>query len=638
MLGHYKQLLECVANDPQRRVSEVEILTSAERKQLLHDWNATAIPRDETPLLSLFEQQIELTPDACAVEFGDERLRYRELNRRANQLAHYLRSLGAGPDVRIGIMLERSFEMVTAVLGVLKAGAAYVPLDPTLPRERLNFMIADSQCALLLTKESLAASRDSADLFPECNPPSEIHPDNLAYVIYTSGSTGRPKGVAMTHRALNNLIRWQLVDFPEPIRTLQFASLNFDASFHELFATWCLGGTIVLVTNDLRLDANAMLRYLEEQKVERVFLPFVYLQHLADAYAENPVPLHLREVQTAGEQLQSTPQIAHLCESLQCRLSNHYGPSETHVVTAHVLSRSSNEWPTLPPIGRPIDNTTIYILDRNLQPVPVGVTGELYIGGANVCRGYLDRPELTAEKFIPDPFSEVPGERIYRSGDLARYLSNGDVEFLGRMDHQVKIRGYRIEIGEVETTLREHAQILEAVVCARVDARGEKQLVAYCVVEGGGQVQSETTEVRNYLSELLPDYMVPSSFVFLDHLPMTPTGKVDRLALPAPNDLERQRVYVAPRTPTEETIAAIWASVLRLSQVGVEDNFFEMGGHSLLTTQVISRIRQALAVEIPVRTLFERPTISALAESIETILWLTHSNDHERHDYEQGEV
>jgi acyl-coenzyme A synthetase/AMP-(fatty) acid ligase/acyl carrier protein len=364
------------------------------------------------------------------------------------------------------------------------------------------------------------------------------------------------------------------------------------------------------------------------------------LQHLAEAYAEQPSPLYLREVQTAGEQLQSTPQIAQLCDSLQCRLSNHYGPSETHVVTAHILSRSSNEWPTLPPIGRPIDNTTIYILDRNFQPVPVGVTGELYIGGANVCRGYLDRPELTAEKFIPDPFSEIPGERIYRSGDLARYLSNGDVEFLGRMDHQVKIRGYRIEIGEVETTLREHPQILEAVVCATVDARGEKQLVAYCVVEGGGQVKSETTEVRNYLREVLPDYMVPSSFVFLDRLPMTPTGKVDRRALPAPQpcDLERQRVYVAPRTPTEETIAAIWASVLRLSRVGVEDNFFEMGGHSLLTTQVISRIRQALAVEIPVRTLFERPTISALAESIETILWLTHSNDHERHDYEQGEV
>jgi len=518
---------------------------------------------------------------------------------------------------------------------VLKSGAAYVPLDPALPRERLNFMIEDSECALLLTHPL-----PRCDQFPASNPQSEIHPDNLAYVIYTSGSTGRPKGVAMTHRALNNLIRWQLVDFPEPIRTLQFASLNFDASFHELFATWCLGGTIVLITNDLRLDANAMLRFLKTQHVERVFLPFVYLQHLAGAYAEQPLPLHLREVQTAGEQLQSTPQIAQLCDSLQCRLSNHYGPSETHVVTAHVLSRSSNEWPTLPPIGRPIDNTNIYILDRNLQPVPVGVTGELYIGGANVCRGYLDRPELTAEKFIPDPFSETPGERIYRSGDLARYLSNGDIEFLGRMDHQVKIRGYRIEIGEVETTLRAHPQILEAVVCARDDARGEKQLVAYCVIEGGGQVESEASEVRNYLRELLPDYMLPSSFVFLDRLPMTPTGKVDRRALPAPKpgDLERNRVYVAPRTPTEETIAAIWASVLRLPKVGVEDNFFEMGGHSLLTTQVISRIRQALAVEIPVRTLFERPTISALAESIETILWLTHSNDHERHDYEQGEV
>jgi amino acid adenylation domain-containing protein len=535
---------------------------------------------------------------------------------------------------------------------VLKAGGAYVPLDPALPRERLNFMVADSQCAMVLTSELLAAGlpetsakiicldRDLTNLSQDRNPALEIHPDNLAYVIYTSGSTGRPKGVAMTHRALSNLIRWQLVDFPEPIRTLQFASLNFDASFHELFATWCAGGTIVLITNDLRLDANAMLRFLRERKVERVFLPFVYVQHLAEAYAEQPLPLHLREVQTAGEQLQTTAQIAQLCDSLQCRLSNHYGPSETHVVTAHVLKGSSPEWPTLPPIGRPIDNTTIYILDRNLQPVPVGVTAELYIGGANVCRGYLDRPELTAEKFIPNPFSEIQGERIYRSGDLARYLSNGDIEFLGRADHQVKIRGYRIEIGEVETTLRDHPRILEAVVCARADARGEKQLVAYCVIAEGRPAPLEIAELRSFLRERLPDYMAPSFFVFLDELPMTATGKVDRLALPAPqpDEFESRRGYVAPRTPTEEAIAAIWAAVLGLQQVGIEENFFEMGGHSLLTTQVISRLRQALAVEIPVRILFEQPTISALAETIETILWLTHSSDHERHDYERGEV
>jgi amino acid adenylation domain-containing protein len=639
MLRHYQQLLECVASYPERRLSELEILTVAERKQLLVDWNATTVSRDETSLLTLFEQQVELTPNACAVEFAEQQLTYRELNEGANELAHYLRRSGVGADVRVGIMLERSFEMVTAVLGVLKAGGAYVPLDPTLPRERLNFMISDSQCAMLLTSESLSNWRQLANVSSE-NPPSEIHPDNLAYVIYTSGSTGRPKGVAMTHRALNNLIRWQLVDFPEPTRTLQFASLNFDASFHEMFATWCLGGTIVLVTNDLRLDANAMLRFLKERKVERVFLPFVYLQHLAEAYAEQPLPLHLREVQTAGEQLQTTAQIAQLCDSLQCRLSNHYGPSETHVVTTHILRRSSQEWPLVPPIGRPIDNTTIYILDRNLQPVPVGVTGELYIGGANVCRGYLDRPELTAEKFIPNSFSEIPGERIYRSDDLARYLSNGEIEFLGRTDHQVKIRGYRIEIGELETTLRDHPQILEAVVCARVDVRGDKQLVAYCVIAEGGPGQLEITEVRNYLRERLPDYMVPSFFVFLDELPMTATGKVDRRALPEPqpDEFELLRRYVAPRTPTEEVIAAIWAAVLGLQQVGIEENFFEMGGHSLLTTQVISRLRQALAVEIPVRTLFERPTISALAESIETILWLTHSNDHERHDYEKGEL
>ncbi len=654
MLQHYQKLLECVATYPERRISELDILTDEERKQLLIDWNETTVTRDDTSLVTFFEHQAQLTPDACAVEFGDQQLTYRELNRNANQLAHHLRDLGVGADVCVGIMLERSFAMVISVLGILKAGAAYVPLDPTYPRERLNFMVADSQCAILLTSESVAASlpeTNSQILFLDnawrrlacdspANPPTEIHPDNLAYVIYTSGSTGRPKGVSMTHRALSNLIQWQLVDFSEPTRTLQFASLNFDASFHEMFATWCLGGTMVLVTNEQRLDALEMLRLLNEKQVERLFLPFVYLQHLAEAYAERPTRLQLRELQTAGEQLQSTTQIARLCESLQCRLSNHYGPSETHVVTAHTLNRSPQEWPTLPPIGRPIDNTTTYILDRNLQPVPVGVTGELYIGGANVCRGYLDRPDLTAEKFIPNPFATTSGDRLYRSGDLARYLSNGDIEFLGRGDHQVKIRGYRIEIGEVEATLREHPQILKAVVCARPDARGQKQLVAYCVAQPEQAEQLKIAEVRQYLHERLPDYMVPAFFVFLDDLPVTGTGKVDRLALPAPqpDDFELRRRYVAPRTPTEEAIAAIWASVLGVAQVGVEDNFFELGGHSLLTTQVISRIRQALVVEIPVRTLFERPTIAALAESIETILWLTRSTDHDRHDYERGEV
>ncbi|HET6850667.1 MAG TPA: amino acid adenylation domain-containing protein, partial [Pyrinomonadaceae bacterium] len=654
MLRHYQKLLESVTSYPERRISDLDILTDEERKQLLIDWNETAVTRDDTSLVTLFEHQAQLTPDACAVEFGDQQLTYRELNRNANQLAHHLRDLGVGADARVGIMLERSFAMVISVLGILKAGAAYVPLDPTYPRERLNFMVADAQCAILLTSESVAASlpeTNSQILFLDNdwrrlasesteNPPTEIHPDNLAYVIYTSGSTGRPKGVSMTHRALSNLIQWQLVDFSEPTRTLQFASLNFDASFHEMFATWCLGGTIVLVTNEQRLDALEMLRLLNEKQVERLFLPFVYLQHLAEAFAERPSPLQLRELQTAGEQLQSTTQIAQLCESLQCRLSNHYGPSETHVVTAHTLSGSPQEWPTLPPIGRPIDNTTTYILDRNLQPVPVGVTGELYIGGANVCRGYLDRPDLTAEKFIPNPFAATSGDRIYRSGDLARYLSNGDIEFLGRGDHQVKIRGYRIEIGEVEATLREHPQILKAVVCARQDAGGQKQLVAYCVAQEGQAEQLKIAELRQYLHERLPDYMVPAFFVFLDDLPVTGTGKVDRLALPAPqpDDFELRRRYVAPRTPTEEAVAAIWASVLGVTQVGVEENFFEMGGHSLLTTQVISRIRQALAVEIPVRTLFERPTIAALAESIETILWLTRSTDHDRHDYERGEV
>jgi amino acid adenylation domain-containing protein len=629
MLTHYQTLLESLPLNTDQPIAGVPMLTEPEREQILHEWNATRAERSAESLIDLFEKQVQLTPETTAVVFAGEQLSYGELNARANQLAHHLFRLGVTPDARVGICIERGLEMVVGVLGTLKAGAAYVPLDPTYPSERLAFMLADAQCPVLLADERVAASLADTGVNVLCldrdweqaacesfeNPRTNIAPENLAYVIYTSGSTGWPKGVAMPHRALTNLIRWQLKNQSGPARTLQFASLSFDVSFQELFSTWCVGGTLLLVTDELRRDAASMLHFLVEQRAERVFLPFVYLQHLAEAFANGgPAPESLREVITAGEQLEITAQISQLFKRLEdCTLHNHYGPSETHVVTAHTLSGPIDEWPTLPPIGRPIGNTKIYILDRQLQPTPIGVAGELCIGGENVSRGYLNRPELTAEKFPPNPFGNDSGARIYRTGDLARYQRDGNIEFLGRIDNQVKVRGFRVELGEIEATLTTHASVREAAVVMRDDA-GERRLTGY-IVAAREPHDLLTRELRDFLKVKLPDYMVPADFVFLDALPLTPSGKINRRALPAPDLGARQNEnpYVPPRTETEATLAAIWSTVLRRERIGIEDNFFELGGHSLLATQLISRIRTAFNFEIPLRHLFESPTIAEFA-------------------------
>jgi amino acid adenylation domain-containing protein len=452
--------------------------------------------------------------------------------------------------------------------------------------------------------------------------------EGTAYVIYTSGSTGIPKGIAVPHRVLTNLILWQIdadrpEAMPEPWRTLQLSSPSFDVSLQEILSTWCAGGTLVLASEEDRRDPERLARHLAEAGIERLFLPFVALQQLADRLArpETPVPSRLRRVITAGEQLQVTPQIVEAFRRLSAAtggtaLHNHYGPSETHVMTELVLRGDPGRWPALPTIGRPIAGTSAYVLDRALQPAPLGVPGELVLGGACPARGYLGRPDQTAGKFIPDPWSGVPGARLYRSGDLARLRPDGTLEFLGRIDHQVKIRGYRIELGEIEAVLSTHPRVRECAVAVREDLPGDRRLIAWIVGEGDGALL--TAELRDYLRERLPDPMVPAAFVQLDALPLTATGKVLRSALPAP-DGERLAVapYVEPRTAVEREIAAVFREQLGIDQVGREDNFFDLGGHSLTMVRAAAELSERLGRPVAVLDLFRTPTVASLARQLE---------------------
>ncbi|MCP6758271.1 MAG: amino acid adenylation domain-containing protein [Fischerella sp. CENA71] len=705
LLGHFQTLLSGIVANPKDRISQLPLLTAVEQQQLV-DWNDTFVdyPQDKC-IPQLFEEQVERTPNAVAVEFGNQQLTYYELNCRANSLAHYLKSLGVKPDVLVGICVERSIEMVVGLLGILKAGGAYLPLDPEYPTERLAFMLEDAQVSVLLTQQLLldrlpqwekAGGQGAGETSPRlgglrhdgglANPKgsrgekpttragasikredevlsspasdqpklvcldtdaqvisqtnqdnliSGVQANNLAYVIYTSGSTGKPKGVAMTQLTLCNLMLWQLENttIPSGAKTLQFAPISFDVSFQEMFSTWFSGGTLLLITEELRRDALALLKFLEEKAVARLFVPFVALQQLAEvAVGSEKFASHLREIITAGEQLQITPAISQWFSKLNdCTLHNHYGPSETHAATSFTLSNSVEKWPLLPPIGQPIANTQIHILDKNLQPVPIGIPGELYIGGVTMARGYFNRPDLTQERFINNPFEKSGKSRLYKTGDLARYLPDRNIEYLGRIDSQVKIRGFRIELGEVEAALNQFEDVEGCCVIVREDTPGDtcterlvlsgaegsrsKRLVAYVVAHQ--DCTPTVSELRQFLKANLPEYMVPSAFVIMETLPLTPSGKVDRRALPAP-DLQstNSNKYVAPRTPIEELLAQIWAQVLKVEQVGIHDNFFELGGHSLLATQLVSRIRNIFNVELPLYELFTAPTVSELAQII----------------------
>ncbi|MBE9186425.1 amino acid adenylation domain-containing protein [Microcoleus sp. LEGE 07076] len=654
MLGHLQTLLESIAANPQQKIGKLSMLTAAELAQL-QQWNQTEAnyPQDKC-VHQLFEAQVERFPDAIAAIFphkSQQQLTYRELNSQANQLAHYLQKLGVGPDVLVAICMERSLEMAIAVLGILKAGGAYVPIDPAYPKERLTFMLGDTQTPVILTQSHLVSSlpehqartvcldsnwQDIADCSTE-NPASSVSPENLTYTIYTSGSTGKPKGVLLPHRALVNLIAWQLQNstLEGGAKTLQFASLSFDVSFQEMFCTWCSGGTLVFITEEIRRDAQSLLQLIEREKIQRLFLPFIALQHLAEAAdTYKLVPKSLREVVTAGEQLQVNRYITSFFQQLEnCTLHNQYGPSESHVVTAYTLSGPPENWPALPAIGRPLANTQIYLLHQNGEPVPIGVPGELHIGGICLARGYLNRPELTAEKFISNPLkhSEIPAtveqesdfsllpseDRLYKTGDLARYLPDGNIEYIGRIDGQVKIRGFRIELGEIETALAKHPAIKQAVVLAREDSPGDKRLVAYLAVNS--QEELATAELRAYLQGRLPDYMVPAVFVTVETMPKTPSGKIDRRALPVPEPQrqEQSQSYAAPQTELERVLAGVWSKLLKIDRAGIHDNFFEIGGNSLMTLQVVVQVRTLLGMDLPVVKLFQHPTIAQLANFLD---------------------
>jgi amino acid adenylation domain-containing protein len=541
--------------------------------------------------------------------------------------------MGVGPGVPVAICAERSTELMIAVLGVLKAGGAYAPLDPAYPAERISFMLDETAATVVLTQAGLRDRLPDHGARVLCldadwgvvqqrsdeNPEPLGTPDDLAYVLFTSGSTGRPKGVAMPHRVLTNLLAWQFAawDPPSAAQTLQFASLSFDVAFQELFSTWASGGTLHLVDEVTRRDPAALLSAVDEQGIERIFLPFIALQHFAETSEyEELVPERVREVITAGEALQITPAVRRFFEATGARLHNQYGPTESHVVTQHTLAGPASSWPERPPIGRPIANARIRILDRFGALVPAGIPGELHIGGSVLADGYVNRADLTAERFVSDPFSGEPQARLYRTGDLVRYEPDGNVHYLGRSDTQVKLRGYRVELAEVEATLARHKQVREAVVAVVEVPGGERRLVAYLV--GAPSVRLEPSELKTFLARTLPEFMIPSAFVVLDSLPLTATGKIDRKALSAINGRAgAAEDGLQPRDEIEERLAVIWQELLGIDgAIGIREDFFALGGHSLLAVRVFAEIEKALKVKLPLSLLFRDGTIEHLAAEV----------------------
>ncbi|MDP2626382.1 MAG: amino acid adenylation domain-containing protein, partial [Candidatus Rokubacteria bacterium] len=640
MLGHYEQLLDGIVADPAQPLSALPLLSAPERHQLLVDWNDTRreFPSDTT-LHALVEAQVERTPDAVAVVFEDQRLTYRELDRRANQLARHLRTLGVGPDTFVALCLRRSLDLVIGLLGILKAGAAYLPLDPSHPAERLRFMLADARPLLVLTQECLL-SRVPSDTVPvlcldrdrarfdgedPANPSVACRPDELAYVVYTSGSTGRPKGTLIAHRGVVNCLAFvtETCGLVPEDSALWLTTISFDASVRCLFGPLATGGRVVLVSDEEASDPLAVLSRIHKQQVTTILaIVPTMLRALTTAAEEAARPAgSLRFVLLSGEALAAADcrrAQAALCPAAQ--IVNLYGPTEcTMVSTYHFLTHQDLARDVVP-IGRPIANARIYILDRALNPVPVGVPGEIHLGGVGLACGYVNRPELTADRFISDPFGSGPRARLYKTGDLARYLADGTIEFLGRLDYQVKVGGIRVELGEIEAVLGQHPAVREAVVVLREDEPGNARLAAYVTLRTRGA--SLSSDLRHFLRETLPEHMVPAGFVVLDALPLTPNGKVDRRALPRPNqaDVGSSLEFVAPRTPVEEALAAIWADVVGLERVGAHDSFFELGGHSLLGTRVMARLRATFGVELPIRRLFEFPTVAGLASEIEAAL------------------
>ncbi|MBG1243496.1 non-ribosomal peptide synthetase [Nostoc sp. NZL] len=641
MLGHFGTLLEEMVANPEKRLKDLQLLTQGERHQLLIEWNDTQVnyPQDKC-IHQLFEEQVERSPDAIAVVFEDQQLSYRELNQRANQLAHHLQKLGVRPEVLVGICIERSLEMVIGLLGILKAGGAYVPIDPAYPQERLTFFLQDCQTRILLTQDKFKQTLSSNEIQlicldnewttiaqePSDNTVTGIASHNLAYVIYTSGSTGKPKGVLVNH---SNVVRlfaatnsWYNFN-AEDVWTL-FHSYAFDFSVWEIWGALFYGGRLVVVPYLVTRSPDSFYKLLCQEQVTILNqTPSAFRQLIqAEQSIATIGELNLRLVIFGGEALEPKslqPWFeSHGDQSPQ--LVNMYGITETTVhVTYRPLSKTDLHG-TASVIGRPIPDLQVYVLDEYKKPVPIGVPGEMYVGGAGVARGYLNRSELTQQRFISHPFSHEPGKRLYKTGDIGRYQPDGSIEYLGRIDNQVKVRGFRIELGEIEATLSQYPGVRETVVLVREEQLGDKHLVAYIVPMS--EQTLTTSELRNYLKGRMPNYMVPTAFVMLEALPLTPNGKVDRRALPAPDTVrpELDKGFVAPRTPVEDLLAGIWSQVLSIERVGIHDNFFDLGGHSLLATQVMSRLYKAFQIELPLRYLFESPTIAGLAEHIETAI------------------
>lgn len=635
MLGHFQTLIKGIVSNPQQRISELPLLTAAEQHQMM-EWNNTKknYPQEKC-IHRLFEEQVERTPNAVAVVFENKQLTYQELNRRANQLAHHLQEQGVGPEIQVGICVERSLEMVVGLLGILKAGGTYVPLEPAYPQERLAYMLNNSQVSVLLTQKKLTTElpeyetdRVYLDTDWEVisqqrdeNLISGVVADNLAYVIYTSGSTGNPKGVMVTHRNLvNAYMAWEDAYQLRSLCTshLQMASFSFDVFSGDLVRTLCSGAKLVICPREWLLIPEKLYELMQKEKVDCAeFVPAV-LRNLIQYLEQIQQDLSFMRLVIVGSDswhIREYQQFQNFLGVNTC-LINSYGVSEATIDSSYFESAVVNlPVDGLVPIGRPFANTKIYILDQYLQPVPIGVPGELHIAGAGVARGYLNHPELTQQRFILNPFSNEREELLYKTGDLARYLADGNIEFLGRLDHQVKIRGFRIELGEIESALTQHPAVFQALVIAQEDQSGNKRLVAYIVTNK--KLVFSLSELRRFLLGSLPDYMVPAAFVILDALPLTPNGKIDRRALPAPDSFQMslEASFVPPRTDEEKILANLWAEVLGRKQVGIHDNFFELGGDSILSIQILARANQA-GLHLTPKQLFQHQTIAQLASVV----------------------
>ena len=619
LVNHFETVLHAIASNPNQRISALPVLTEAERNQILIEWNDTTLAEDAQCIPQLFEAQAALTPDATAATFESEQLTYRELNRRANQLAHYLKKRGVGPEVLVAICVKRSLDMIVGLLGILKAGGAYVPLDPAYPAERVRFMLQDSAASLLLTQESIrprlpessaeVVCLDSgwSEINKECAEDLATQPaaENLAYVIYTSGSTGKPKGVAIEHRSAAALVAWARTVFSreELSGVLASTSICFDLSVFELFVPLSCGGKVLLAADVLQL--------LSLPAANQVRLMNTVPSAMVELLRLGGVPETVQTINLAGEPLQSSLVDEIYKQTHVERVYDLYGPSEDTTYSTFALRRRNG----CATIGRPISNTRIYLLDENLRPVPIGVTGELHIAGSGLARGYLSRPELTATAFICDPFATNMPDRLYKTGDLARYLPDGNIEYLGRIDNQVKVRGFRIELGEIETVLRGHDSVGEVVVVAT-----QGKLVAYVVPSAKNSLEIARlwSELRDLIKARLPEYMLPAIFIELAALPLTPNGKVDRRGLPPPDESrpDLEQTYVAPRDQLEEQLATLWANVLQLRSVGIRDNYFELGGNSLLAARLFAHIANRLGRHLPLATLFQFPTIEQLADHL----------------------